>query len=291
MWRLELALGLTGALLLTSCNTSETGPQSPREGQTSVFLTDAPFPFDAVSRVDVYIESIALAVSADTSDSGPPWVTVATPNRGFNLLDLQNGATALLGGAVVPEGQYQAARVIIDPDRSSITDDDGHVIVTTTTPGAPGINWQAKGENPSLFALVEEPMAVDQNGTDIVIDVDVGRSFLYDGNGGFTFIPWLRAITRSGSGNITGVVRRADSGNPIPNAAVSIHVALDSGTTLGPVVATSRAGGDGRFTASFLRPDRYQVQAEDLGRRVESDIKPVEVKAGQTTEAGTFEIQ
>jgi hypothetical protein len=288
---LELALALTGALLLPSCNTSETGPQSPAEGQTSVFLTDAPFPFDGVSRVDVYIESIALAVSADTSDAGPPWVTVATPNRAFNLLDLQNGATALLGGAVVPEGQYRAARVMIDPNRSSITDNEGHGIVTTTTPGTPGINWQAKGENPSLFALVEEPMAVDQNGTDIVIDFDVGRSFLYDGNGGFTFIPWLRAITRSGSGNIAGAVRRAASGDPIPNVAVSIHVALDSGTSLGPVVATSRTGDDGRFTASFLRPGGYQVQAEDLGHQIESEVKRVEVRAGKTTEAGTFEIQ
>jgi hypothetical protein len=291
MRRLELALGLSGVLVLTSCNTSETGPQSPAEGQTSVFLTHAPFPFDGVSRVDVYIESIALAVSADTSDAGPPWVTVATPNRVFNLLDLQNGSTALLGGAVVPEGQYQAARVIIDPDRSSITDSDGHVIVTTTAPGTPGINWQAKGQNPSLFALVEEPMAVDQNGTDIVIDFDVGRSFLYDGDGGFTFIPWLRAITRSGSGNIAGMVRRGDSGDPVANAAVSIHVALDSGTTLGPVIATSRTGGDGAFTASFLRPGRYQVQAEDLGGQKLSDIKRVEVQASKTTDAGELQMK
>ncbi|HEY7637618.1 MAG TPA: DUF4382 domain-containing protein [Gemmatimonadales bacterium] len=291
MPRFELALGLTSALLLLSCSTAETGPQSPPDGQTSVFLTDAPFPFDQVARVDVYIESIALAVSADTSESGPPWVTVATPNRTFNLLDLQNGATALLGGAVVPEGQYRAARVIIDPDRSSITDNDGHVFASTTIPGTPGINWQAKGEDPSLFALVEEPMAVDQNGADIVIDFDVGRSFLYDGNGGFTFIPWLRAITRSGSGNIAGVVRRADGGTPIPNAAVNIRVALDSGATPGPVVATSRAGADGHFTASFLRPGRYQVQAEDLASQAASEVKQAEVRAGRTVDLGALEIQ
>jgi Domain of unknown function (DUF4382)/Carboxypeptidase regulatory-like domain len=287
---LEFALGLTGALLLTSCNTSETGPQAPGDGRTSIFLTDAPFPFDGMARVDIYIESIALAVSADTSDSGPPWVTVATPNRVFNLLELQNGTTAFLGGADVPEGQYQAARVIFDPERSSMTDNQGHTIVTATTPGAPGINWQAKGEHPSLFALVEEPMAVDQNGTDIVIDFDVGRSFLYDGNGGFTFIPWLRAITRSGSGNIAGVVSRA-GGDPIARAAVSIHVALDSGTTLGPVIATSRSGDDGRFTASFLRPGRYQVQAEDLGAHGQSDVKQAEVKAGRTTDVGALQVQ
>jgi hypothetical protein len=290
MGRLELALGLTGALLLASCNTSETGPQPSSDGRTSVFLTDAPFPFDGISRVDIYIESIAMAVSADTSDSGPPWITVATPNRGFNLLDLQNGTTALLGGAVVPEGQYQAVRVMFDPERSSMTANDGHLIGTTATPGTPGINWQAKGEHPSLFALVEEPMAVDQNGTDIVIDFDVGRSFLYDGLGGFTFIPWLRAITRSGSGNITGLVRHADGG-PIPDAAVSIHVALDSGTILGPVIATSRTDGDGRFIASFLRPGGYQVQAEDLGSHVVSDIKRAEVKAGRTADVGELSVQ
>jgi hypothetical protein len=200
MRRHELALGLCGVLVLTSCNTSETGPQSPAEGQTSVFLTDAPFPFDGVSRVDVYIESIALAVSADTSDAGPPWVTVATPNRVFNLLDLQNGSTALLGGAVVPEGQYQSARVIFDPERSSMTDNNGHIIVTTTTPGTHGINWQAKGENPSLFALVEEPMAVDQNGTDIVIDFDVGRSFLYDATAASPLFPGCGRSPGAGRG-------------------------------------------------------------------------------------------
>jgi hypothetical protein len=291
MRRLELALGLTGALLLGACNASETGPQAPVDGRTSVFLTDAPFPFADISRVDIYIESIALAVSADTSEAGPPWVTVATPKRVFNLLDLQNGSTALLGGAVVPEGQYQAARVIIDPERSSMTDNEGHVIVTTTTPGTPGIDWQAKGENPSLFALVEEPMAVDQNGTDIVIDFDVGRSFLYDGSGGFTFIPWLRAIARSGSGNIAGVVRRAGSGDPIPNAAVSIHVALDSGTTLGPVLATSRSASDGSFLASFLRPGRYQVQAEHLGSHALSEITRAEVKAGRTADVGVVTVE
>ena len=48
-------------------------------------------------------------------------------------------------------------------------------------------------------------MAIDENGEDIVIDFDVGRSFLPDGStGGFLFIPFLRAITRAGSGSIEG---------------------------------------------------------------------------------------
>jgi hypothetical protein len=108
-----IALGLGALLALSACDATEIGPQVPipTDGKTSVFLTDDPFPFDGVSRVDMHVVSIALALRADTSESGPPWVTVATPDRGFNLLDLQNGSTALLGDAVVPPGSYQAVRV------------------------------------------------------------------------------------------------------------------------------------------------------------------------------------
>ena len=281
------AFGLAALLALCACETSEIGPQAPHttDGRTSVFLTDDPFPFDGVSRVDIHVVSIALAVRADTSASGPPWVTVATPDRGFDLLDLQNGATALLGGAVVPQGNYSAVRVVIDPDRSSITDADGHHITRTGTPGTPGIDWQVKGDNPTLYALVEEPMAVDENGADIVIDFDVGRSFLYDGHGRFTFVPFLRAITRSGSGGIAGLVRQED-GTPIPNAVLSVHHGLDTTSVLGPLASTSRGDPQGRFTVSFLRPGQYQVVAEDLARHVESGVVTVQVKAGETVDAG-----
>lgn len=289
MGSFRLALRLSGLLAMTACTTSETGPQGPpdrTDGATAVFLTDAPFPFDGVARVDIHVVDIALSPQTDTADGLPGWVTVATPDQAFNLLDLQNGSTALLGEAVVPPGQYRAVRVTFDPARSSITGTDGNRIVTTATPGTPGIDWQSKEERPVLFAMVEEAMAIDRNGEDIVIDFDVGRSFLYDGSGGFTFLPWIRAITRAASGSIAGQLIRADNGAAISSAAVTIHISLDSVATLGPMLATARSDAAGHFKASFLRPGRYQVVAEDLGRDVSSAVKVVEVKAGQTADAG-----
>jgi hypothetical protein len=287
MRNMGMTLGLGALLALSACDSTEIGPQvpNPTDGKTSVFLTDDPFPFDGVSRVDMHVVSIALALRADTSEAGPPWVTVATPDRAFNLLDLQNGSTTLLGDAVVPPGNYQAVRMVIDPDRSSITDADGHQISRTDTPGTPGIDWQAKGEHPTLYAIVEEPMAVDENGADIVIDFDVGRSFLYDGQGRFTFVPFLRAITRSGSGSIAGLVRRSD-GTPIPNAVLTAYHGLDTTSVLGPLASTSRGDAQGHFTIPFLRAGSYQVVAEDLVRKVESGVVRVEVKAGETVDAG-----
>lgn len=276
-----LALVAAAAAGLASCNASETGPGGPGgDGKTAVFLTDAPFPFDRIDRVDIYVAEIALSPQADTSEGLPAWVIVARPERTFNLLDLQNGATALLGEAEVPPDQYRAVRVRVDPARSSMTDRDG---------GHPPIDWQAKGEVPSLFSLVEEPMAIDANGEDIVIDFDVGRSFLPHGDG-FLFIPFLRAITRAGSGGIEGNLVNAETGDPIPLAAVSIHYAFDTASALGPLVATSRTDPSGDFTASFLRPGRYAVLPEDLVRSKSGPVRRVEVIAGETADAGAFEF-
>ena len=282
MKRSGLAL-IAAALGLAGCTASEIGPAGPpAEGRTAVFLTDAPFPFDRIHRVDIHVSEIALSPRADTSEGLPEWVTVARPDRTFNLLDLQNGATALLGEADVPAGQYRAVRVIVDPERSSMTDRDG---------GHPAIDWQAKGEAPSLFSLVEEPMAIDENGEDIVIDFDVGRSFLPDSStGGFLFIPFLRAITRAGSGGIRGTLVNAETGDPLALAAVSVHYASDSTSALGPLVATSRTDLEGTFRASFLRPGRYAVLAEDLVRGRSAPVRRVEVKAGEVAAAGEFEF-
>jgi Domain of unknown function (DUF4382)/Carboxypeptidase regulatory-like domain len=287
----SFALGGAGLLLLAACTTSEIGPQTPNggDGKTAVFLTDAPFPFDGISRVDIHIVDIAMSTQMDTSDASP-WVSVAHPDRGFNLLELQGGSTALLGEAVVPPGQYRAVRLIFDPARSSMTTNDGATIRGMTAPGAAGINWQAKGERPSLFSLVQEAMAIDQNGEDIVIDFDVGRSFLYDGAEHFTFIPALRAITRAGSGGIRGTLARADNGSPIPNAVVSIHYSLDTLPGLGPLLATSRSNGNGEFQALFLSPGHYDVVAEDLARETASDVKRVRVNPGETAEVERFEF-
>jgi Domain of unknown function (DUF4382) len=279
MHSVRLAPVVAGALWLAACNTSEIGPAGPPgEGKTAVFLTDAPFPFDLITRVDIHISEIGVSPQADTSQGPPAWISVARPDRIFNLLDLQNGATALLGEAEVPPGQYRAVRVTFDPARSSMTDKNG---------GHPAINWQAKGPDPTLFGLVEEAMAIDENGEDIVIDFDVGRSFLPEGDG-FIFIPFLRAITRAGSGGITGTLVRSEGGAPIPLAAVSIHYAVDSANMIGPLMATSRSDASGRFTAWFLRPGRYAVVPEDLGRQVVGPPKKVEVKAGKTAQAGEF---
>jgi hypothetical protein len=279
----RFALALAGMLGLAGCNASEIGPAGPPPGEvgrSAFLLTDAPFPFDRITRVDIHIDEIAVSATADTGQGAQGWISVARPNRAFNLLDLQNGVTALLGEADVPPDQYRAVRMTVDPGKSSMTDRDG---------GKPSILWGPKGEIPSLYSLVEEAMAIDENGEDIVIDFDVGRSFLTQpGSDDFIFIPHLRAITRAGSGSISGTLVNEETDAPIPFAVVSIHLANDTVITNLPLISTTRTDADGVFHASFLRPGPYTVVPEDLERSAVGPSRTVDVRAGQTTQAGEF---
>jgi hypothetical protein len=158
-------------LYLVSC--SDGGSHDPEgENTTRVLLTDAPFPFDRVERVDVHVVSVSGSLSADTS-AGGSFVTLATPNRKINLLALQNGVAEELGALELPEGVITAVRLVIDAGASSITLEDGRVLTGSSTPG---IDWQSSAGRPVLNALIHEQIMVPDTGGTVVIDFDVRSS-------------------------------------------------------------------------------------------------------------------
>src|SRR5438094_2857470 len=120
------AIGAAAALL-GACD-STTGGDS---GTLSVRMTDAPFPFSSVSRVDIFVVRVdarnGTATDAEATDetSMSDWTTVASPNALINLLDLNGGKTTNLGQATLPTGTWNGFRLIIDPSKSSITLTDG----------------------------------------------------------------------------------------------------------------------------------------------------------------------
>ncbi|HEX9729497.1 MAG TPA: DUF4382 domain-containing protein [Gemmatimonadales bacterium] len=250
-------------------------------GLTRVYLTDAPFPFESVASVNVYIVGILASTTTDTA--GPndqDWVTIATPARRFNLLDLQNGTTALVGAGDLPAGLYKAIRMIVNTDSSSVIYNDG---------SAAPVNWQVAGEQ-VLNAFVEAPLDVPEDGADIIIDFDGGRSFLWLNNQ-FVFIPWFRAVNEAATGSIAGRVQGLltvpGTPEPIPNASVAV---MQGDTALGSdswwVVATGRTDEGGLFAVHFLLPGAYIVQANPTAEfplAAAGVYGGIPVSVGQTT--------
>ena len=113
----HIAIRLFTAALLAAAGCYQDEPGSIGPGTkpiAKVLLTDAPFPYDSVASVNVYVVSVAASTDPDTTgDAG--WETIAQPGRVFDLLALQQGTTALLGEGQLSGKLYRAIRVVIEP--------------------------------------------------------------------------------------------------------------------------------------------------------------------------------
>ncbi|MGH7607571.1 MAG: DUF4382 domain-containing protein [Gemmatimonadales bacterium] len=240
------------AAVASGCYEDDSSGPGTRKPMVEVLLTDAPFPFDTVQSVNVYIVSIAASTAADTSEpGGQEWITITEPRRRVDLLELQQGTTTLMGEGELSAAQYRAVRVIIDVDSSGVMFRDGAEAV---------VHWGGSGAQ-AIHAFVEAALAVPEDGepTEIVIDFDVGRSFHWNdlGDNAFTFLPWIRAVNEAATGSIAGTVL-ADAG-PIENATISAYGATE-GTW--EIRSTGKSDALGNYRIAYLLPGTYIVEVD-----------------------------
>jgi len=257
------AVLLAGAAVLGCYKDDSTGT-SNRKPMARVLLTDAPFPFDTVQSVDIYVISVSLSTQADTGGNADnlPWVTVTEPHRKINLLTLQQGDTALMGSGEIDAAQYKAVRVIIDTDSSEIRFADGTSAL---------VHWGGAGRQ-AIHAFVEAAVDVPEAGASIVIDFDVGRSFHYNdlGDGGFNFLPWIRAVNLAATGSLAGTV----SGNTSAPGPVAGAIVSAWGPTGGPDNrSTGVTDAAGHYRLAYLMPGTYVVRVDaPIGSALGDDL-------------------
>lgn len=233
-------------------------------GTLTVRLTDAPFPFSEVDKVEIHVVRIDARqaepseADAENAEDMAGWVTIATPNALIDLLTLQNGTTTNLGQATLPTGTYNGFRLVIDPSQSSVTLEDG---------SQPAVKWPSAAQS-GIKVKLDQPISLTENGSVMVIDFDVGRSFVLRGNdirnNGLLFKPVLRGTAVDITGSASGTVR-GDNATGATLADVTVEVLRD-GTALtdavsANVVATTKSDANGAFTFAFLRPGTYELRA------------------------------
>jgi hypothetical protein len=233
-------------------------------GKLTVQMTDAPFPFAEVSSVNVFVVRIdartATATDADaaaaTNMSG--WTTIATPNQLINLLSLQGGVTTNLGTAELSTGTYNAFRLVIDPAQSNVTLKNGT---------RPAVDFPSAAQS-GIKINLDAPIQVTADSSVMILDFDVGKSFVMKGNSisqnGLGFKPVIRAVASELTGNASGAVR-ADSPTGALMADVTVEI-LKAGTPITStdienVVATTKTDANGAWTVRFLMPGTYVVRA------------------------------
>lgn len=283
----SIAALVTVLFVAAACDNSSTNLTQSNSGQVNLLLTDAPFPFAEVKRVDVFVVRID-GKTADTNDTEAAnesdmkgWTTLASPDTSINLLDLTNGKTANLGVATLPAGTYRGFRLIIDTDKSSVTLNDNT---------KPHVKWPSAGKN-GIRILLDDPFVLGGTGSSsLLIDFDLGRSFVMRGNSisrnGLLFKPVIRATTQQSTGTVTGSVHGDNATGPAIDSA-TIEV-LKNGTTLTDtnsenVVRSGMTAGSGNFTLAFIRPGTYVLRATPPAASL---YKPA-ILNGVTITAGT----
>lgn len=256
--RIIRLVALIVGIALPAATCSNGSSLGPGGGATRTLLTDDPFPYYRVARVDLFIVSVSASVSPDTAGSANGFITLATPNRSVNVLALQNGLTEELGAADLRSGAITAVRMVIDTDRSSITLKNGAVLKSNTHPG---IAWQSSAGRPVLNAINFEQMQVPDTGATVIVVVDVGKMFVpwqdvdsTSTDSGFVFMPQLRAADATRTGSISGSVRaHTSTGSAVEDASLRLYLGDPSTpentwATLG----TAKTDANGAFKFSYV---------------------------------------
>lgn len=275
--------GLAAATLAFSACSDSSGSSM---GTLTVRLTDAPFPFSEVARVDVYVVRVEARNVEPTADEAEDesnrggWTTIATPDASFNLLDLAGGVTTNLGAATLATGTYNGFRLILDTDRSTITLEDG---------STPPIHWPSAGQS-GIKIKLDKPIELTEDGSVMTLDFDIGRSFVLRGNraaNGFNFKPVIRAVAQDITGTVTGSVRASTAtGAGVADATVEV---LTAGSLLADddpahIVQTTATDANGDFRFAFLLPGTYVLRATPPAA---SGFKPALLPGGLTITSGT----
>jgi len=271
-----------GALGVAGCSDSS----GTSTGQLTVRLTDAPFPFSDIARVDVYVVRVdarkAEPTDNEAADEGDMdgWTTIASPGTLVNLLDLAGGKTMNLGAATLATGTYNGFRLIIDPSQSVLTLADGT---------HPDVKFPSAAQS-GIKVKLDEPIELTEDGSVMTLDFDVGSSFVMRGNNarnGFIFKPVVRAVAQDITGSVTGSVRaNTATGAGVSGATVEVLTAgsLIDDTDPTHVVRTTSTDANGDYRIGFLLPGTYVVRATPP---TTSGFKPALLTGGLTITTGT----
>jgi hypothetical protein len=277
---------LLGFAAITACSDT-TGSNT---GKLTVKLTDAPFPFAEVSRVDMWVVRIDARSSsvseteASNAASTSGWTTIASPNAAINLLSLQGGVTTNLGTATLASGTYNGFRLILDTQKSTVTLKDGTVLT-----GGSGIIFPSAAQT-GIKINLDAPIQVTQDSSVMILDFDVGSSFVMRGNSiknnGLLFKPVIRAVATELTASVTGSVRNGSAtGAVVAGATVDVLKAgtVVTDTVAANVVASTATDASGNYRFSFLLPGTYALRATPP---TASGLKPALLAGGLVVTTG-----
>ncbi len=248
-----LAIGL---LSLMGCSSS---PTSSGYGELRLTLIDSP---SAVSQVNIVVTKVEVHSSGSDSLSG--WVTVRSDTATYDLLQLQNGANAILGDKMLPAGKYTQIRLTIG---------SGSNVMIGTTSYPLDISAASTIKLNNNFTIVENTLY------QLTLDFNADKSIVLTGGNNYKLQPVIRVEAAITSGTISGTVSPAAA-----RASVSAILGVDT-------VTTNCDTTTGAFKLMALPAGTYSVLVAPTNVTYhDTTISNVVVTAQANTDLGTIVV-
>lgn len=251
----------------TSGGTGGTGGTSGT-GTLRVSLVDAASP--EILAANVTITGIDANVNGG-------WTTISDEDREVDLLTLRD-QDLLLGSVALPAGTYNQVRLRVS--NATVTTAEGTFPVTIPSAEQTGIKINLNYTiNPNTV-------------TEILLDFNVGKSFLRQGNGTWRMQPVIPAVIRTLSGTITGLATSA--GGNLNGATVTATYTAGESYPVGTEVNSTTTMNDGGFRLWALLPGTYTLTFSytDANNVTQTaTVENVVVTANQATDVGTVTLQ
>lgn len=281
----KVILSLIFSLALFISCSEETNPGNKETGRLNVKLTDAPFPHNLVTEVNVTIFKIEARFKSNNMDedsstddkmneeADAPFVVLMEDEIDVNLLQLTNGVTEQMADLDVPVGTYDLIRVYVKGVNVLLTD---------------GRSFDLKvpsGEQTGIKVFIKPGLTVAGGlSSDLLLDFDVSRSLVAKGNikkvdgiNGFNFKPVIKASNMSISGTLMGNVSSIIDEMTVPLEGSQISVIIAD--TLNTAAFTDI---DGNYMIMGLQSGSYKAIAELEGYNA-SDTVSVEINVANKT--------
>lgn len=245
-------------LLFSSCSKNEDTKSGT--SKFSVYLTDAPSPYD---KVNVDIQDVMVNTTTDTAKG---WVSLHMIKPGvYNLLDFANGIDTLLASYDIPAGKISQVRLVLGSNNSVVIGANTYPLETPSAQQS-GLKLNV---NADLVAGVEYRLW---------LDFDANRSVVTTGNGKYILKPVIRTYTEATSGSIAGIVLP-----PLSSKGVFILQNTDT-------VAAAIPDATGAFLVAGLNAGAYNVAVAGNGILKDTTLLNVNVTVGKVTTVGTVTL-
>lgn len=262
-----LAFAVICSFLVLSCNSDSTA-SSDATGRILLRLIDSPAWFDQEVIVMRRIEIHRSGASAELG-----WRVINGEVASYDVLKLINGASQVIASTEIPEGKYDAIRIILDGSNIWIGGQYKLLSLPTNVAGGFVLQYPITITAGELFELI--------------LDFDAYGSIKQTAPNEYQLDPSIRAQDALLSGSISGSVVAANNTAKAVNSHISVPV---GGITASTSTDTTSFGS---FILLAIPEGNYNVKitpTDSLGGFKDTTIASIRVVRKQETKLGTISL-